>query len=365
MHIDGRPIAPDAPTFVIAEIGVNHDGSLGRALDLVRAAADAGADAVKLQLFAADRLLHATAGLAGYQRGGTDDAASMLRALELSPDDAATVCDAARDAGLVPLATPFSPADVTTAHHLRLPAVKIASPDLANPILLDAAASLGVPMLVSTGASTAEEIRRAASWLWRRDADFALLHCVSAYPAPAADANLAWVGDLARKYGVPVGYSDHTAEPLAGALAVASGACVVEKHLTHDRRAPGPDHAASFDPAQFAAYVAAIRTADRLRGTGGPRRVLACEADVRRVARQSLVLARALPAGAAVLAGDLIAQRPGDGIPAADLSRVVGRRASRPLAAGAVLAWGDLADGRAGDTGDTGDTGGVPAAVAA
>lgn len=339
MKIANREIAVNGRTFVIAEIGVNHDGSMAVALDLVRAAAGAGADAVKLQLFAADRLLHASAAFADYQRGSAADPAAMLRQYELSADDAATIVAAIRAAGLVPLATPFSPADVETVRDLQLPAVKIASPDLANPVLLEAAASLGVPMLVSTGASTADEVRRAAGWLWRLGAEFSLLHCVSAYPVDAADANLGWIGELVTKYGVPVGYSDHTSHPLAGALAVACGARVIEKHLTHDRAAAGPDHAASFDPSQFADYVASIRLAERLRGAGGERHVLDCERDVRRVARQSLVAARDLPAGITIAAADLTVQRPGDGIPAADLSRVVGRKVRCGVGAGTLLTW--------------------------
>src|SRR5205823_3593976 len=144
---------------------------------------------------------------------------------------------------------------------------------------------------ISTGASTLEEIERAVGWLHELRAHFALLHCISSYPTESADANLCWIADLANRFNVPVGYSDHTTDVLAGALAAAAGAVVIEKHLTYDRSAAGPDHAASFDQGEFAEYVKLIRRAEKLRGSGG-RRVLDVERDVRTVSRQSVVLRR-------------------------------------------------------------------------
>ena len=244
----------------------------------------------------------------------------------------------ARRRGLVPLATPFSPADVAAVGHLGLPAVKVASPDLVNRPLLACCAQLGVPVLASTGAATLDEVARSAGWLRKWRTPFALLHCVSSYPAAAADAHLGWIAELAAKFAVPVGYSDHTDDLLAGALAVAGGATVVEKHLTHDRSADGPDHAASFDPPQFARYVALIRRAETLRGQPG-KRVLTAEADVRLASRQSLVAARDLAAGELVGDNDVTVQRPGTGIPAADVGRAVGRRTAGVIRAGTLLSW--------------------------
>ncbi len=345
MQIDTHPIGPGHPVFVIAEVGVNHDGSVGTALDLVRRAADAGADAVKVQLFDADRLLHPSAGFAAYQTGQADCPRAMLRKYQFDDRAAETVIDAARDAGLVPLATPFSPADVAVIERLGLPAVKIASPDLVNPVLLERAAELNVPLLVSTGAATGEEVWEAAGLLHQLRAEFALLHCVSSYPAAAADAHLNWIKRLSEEHGVPVGYSDHATDPLAGALAVAAGARIVEKHLTHDRAAAGPDHAASADPGQFAEYVRLIRAAEKLLGGTGEKRVLPCEADVRRVSRQSLVLSRDVPAGVPLREADLTVQRPGAGVPAAAVRRVVGLPLKTALPAGTLLEWGMLETG--------------------
>jgi N-acetylneuraminate synthase/N,N'-diacetyllegionaminate synthase len=345
IQIANRTIAPTHPTFVIAEIGVNHDGSLARALDLVRIAKDGGADCVKLQIFQARTLMNAASAFAGYQKERVTDAspADMLRRYELSPRDLARVVDAIIAAGLVPLATPFSPNDVQTIASLDLPAVKIASPDLVNYPLLDAVAATRRPMLLSTGAATLDEVRTSVAWLNGWNTPFALLHCVSSYPTPPEHANLQWIGELARAFNVPVGYSDHTPELLSGALAVASGACLVERHLTYDNAAEGPDHSASSDPEDFAEYVGLIRTADLLRGQAG-KRVLPIEQDVRTVSRQSLVAARDIAAGQILSEADLTVQRPGTGIAAAHLPQTLGRRTQRAIPAGTMLQPDMLAD---------------------
>lgn len=342
LQIHNRMIGPGLPTLVIAEIGVNHDGSVRRALELVRYAAQAGADAVKLQIFKARSLLHPSCGLAGYQRSCASDALAMLKRYELSKHQLKQVVRTIRDHGLIPLATPFSPEDLELIHHLELPAVKIASPDLVNRPLLQRAAVLGKPMIVSTGAATMQEVERAVGWLKDFRASFALMHCVSSYPTPTGQANLCWIRELQR-FGVPVGYSDHTTELRAGALAVAFGACIVEKHLTCDRRASGPDHAASADPRQFARYVRLIRLADEMHGQPG-KRLLPIEQDCRMVSRQSLVLRRDLVAGQIITADDLAVQRPGTGISAADIDHAIGKSASRPLTRGTLLQWDMLCD---------------------
>ena len=344
MQIADRQIGHEHRTFVIAEIGVNHDGSVRRALELVDLAAAGGADAVKLQLFSADRLMNDAAQFATYQKSRVDaqSPAAMLRQYELSTLDTLRVVDAIRTRGLVPIATPFSLDDVDSVVSLNLPAIKIASPDLVNRPLLSRAAETGLPLLVSTGAATMGEVAIATDWLTDLRATFALLHCVSSYPTTQADANLQWIGELAR-FGCTVGYSDHTTEPLAGALAVASGARIVEKHLTYDRGAAGPDHAASADPIGFAQYVNAIRLADAMRGVAG-KRVLDCEQDVRKVSRQSLVVARALRAGERVVETDLIVQRPGLGIPAAQWPIAIGKTLRRDVPAGTMLSWEMLSD---------------------
>jgi N-acetylneuraminate synthase/N,N'-diacetyllegionaminate synthase len=344
LSIGGRSIDTQSPTLVIAEIGVNHDGSLDRALELVQIAADCGADAVKLQIFSADVLMHDSSQFAGYQAQRCDEtsATEMLRRYQLDRSAVTKIADAIRECRIMPIATPFSVDDLQVIRELNLPAIKIASPDLVNRVLLKAAAECDSTMLLSTGAATIDEVHGSVQFLKQLDARFALLHCVSAYPTPMEDAHLGWIGGLA-KFGVPVGFSDHTTETLAGSLAVTSGACVIEKHLTYDRRASGPDHAASADPEQFAQYVRMIRFAEKMRGVGG-KCILPIERDVRNVSRQSLVLRRDVQPGESISESDVIVQRPGTGISAADFSAAIGRRARQPLKAGTLLQWDMLTD---------------------
>jgi N,N'-diacetyllegionaminate synthase len=338
LTIEDRIIAPGNPVFVIAEIGVNHDGSLARALELVEIAAAAGADAVKLQIFQATALIHPAARLADYQSERVQDTSptQMLRRYELPSLELAKIVGAIRDVGMVPLATPFSVADVDTIAALGLPALKIASPDAVNYPLLRAAAALGEPLIISTGAATMEELIPTCNWLEEWNAEYALLHCVSSYPVPESSAHLAWIGQLAETFDVPAGYSDHTTNTYAGALATAAGACLIEKHLTYDRSASGPDHAASSDPAEFVEYVRLIRQAQTLLGCG-TKHVLSIESDVRTLSRQSLVAARDIPAGHVIAESDLLVQRPGMGICASQYPQIVGQRTACAIPAGTML----------------------------
>jgi len=340
-----RLIGAGQPVLIVAEIGVNHDGSLARALQLVHEAKLAGADAVKFQVFTADRLMHRESQFASYQadRVSAESPVAMLRKYELCPLDVTALVGAIRACGMIPLATPFSLPDLQYIATLELPAVKIASPDLVNRPLLSAAAKLGVPMLISTGAATMDEVGQCVAWLREWRVPFTLLHCISSYPTPPEQANLRWISELAEHYTAPVGYSDHTTELAAGALAVAAGACVIEKHLTYDRAAPGPDHAVSADPSQFADYIQSIRHAEKLCGRSG-KRVLSIERDVRTVSRQSLVLVRDIQPGEPIGEGDIVIQRPGLGIPAAQLGRLIGKRVRKTIRAGTMLQWEMLAD---------------------
>lgn len=345
LRIADRLIGPAEPVMVIAEIGVNHDGSVQRAIELVEIAGGCGADAVKLQIFRTQALMHASSAFAQYQkdRVGADSPIDMLRKYELSDAEIERVVSRIRGLKMVPLATPFSADDVNTIEALDLPAIKIASPDLVNRPLLERAAATEKPLLISTGAATINEVQTTASWMFEWNASFSLLHCVSAYPTPDDQANLCWIAELSSRFGVPIGYSDHTTTLLSGALAVAARACVLERHLTYDRAAQGPDHAASSDPQEFGQYVRLVRQAQTLRGSGR-KRVLPIEQDVRRVSRQSLVSRRSLRAGEELAADDLLVQRPGTGIPAARIADAVGRKLLRPIPAGAMLQWDMLSD---------------------
>lgn len=345
LQVAHHSIGPGQNTFVIAEIGVNHDGSVARALELVHHARRSGANAIKLQLFQANRLVHSNTPTASYQLAncGADDQTALLKRYELSVDNVERIIDASRVAGITPIATPFSREDVFVIEQLGLPAIKIASPDLVNKPLLERCAQSKRPMFLSTGAATIEEIELCIEWLRGWKCEFALLHCVSSYPTPPRDAQLGWIDDMRRRFDVPIGYSDHTTELFAGALAVASGACIVEKHLTWSRFASGPDHSASADPHQFELYVKSIRNAEMLRGSGS-RQVLPIEQDVRRLSRQSLVVAETIAAGERIAPERLTIQRPGTGILARDIDVVAGRIARTELPAGTILEWDMILD---------------------
>lgn len=345
LEIGRSTFSRDERVMVIAEIGVNHDGSVQRAIELVHAAAQCGADAVKLQVFRADRLMHESSAFAGYQKCSLLDASpiDMLRRYELEEKDLRQVAAEIVAAGMAPLATPFSLEDVDMVQSLNLPAIKIASPDIVNWPLLRRAAKTGLPLLVSTGAASLNEITSSVAWLRGWNAPFALLHCISSYPTPADSANLGWIAEFAGRFGVPVGFSDHTTEVIAGALAVTAGAAILEKHLTYDRAAAGPDHAASLDRNDFTKYVQLVRLAEKMRGAGN-KRVLEIERDVRTVSRQSLVAARDLHAGQVIRESDLIVQRPGTGIPASAWPSIIGQRTGHFIKAGQMLSWQLISD---------------------
>jgi N,N'-diacetyllegionaminate synthase len=331
---------PKDRTMVIAEIGVNHDGSVDRAIELVHAAARCGADAVKLQCFKAERLMHSSTQFAQYQERSILDESpiDMLRRYEMNESELGRIVAEIKRLKLIPLATPFSPEDVETIQSLDLPAIKIASPDIVNWPLLQRAARTRLPLLISTGAANLNEISSSVAWLRGWNAQFALLHCISSYPTPSDQANLCWIAELGERFHVPVGFSDHTTEMMAGAMAVSAGAMFLEKHLTYDRNAVGPDHAASLDPEGFAEYVRLVRLANEMRGRSG-KKVLEIERDVRTVSRQSLVAAYDLPAGHRIAERDLRVQRPGTGIPASALPSIVGQRTSHAVKAGEMLTW--------------------------
>lgn len=330
MKIGRFIIDRDAPPFIIAEIGVNHDGDPQRALELLDAAHQCGADAVKLQLFEAQRLLSRAAWLAEYQcRSGESDPVQMLRRLQIPIEAMAPVVDRAHAHGMAAIATVFSVELVEPAAGLPWDAWKVASPDIINRPLIDALIATKRPMLLSTGASTLAEVQQALDWLG--DHPHIVMQCVSAYPTPDELASLAGRHELERLSPSALGYSDHTTNVLTGALAVASGARVLEKHITYDRGAAGPDHAASLDQAQLSEYVEHAQKAFAMLG---PRRkeVLDIERDVRRQSRQSIVAAHELQEGATIRREDLTIKRPGGGIAPALIDDVIGRTVAASIA---------------------------------
>ncbi len=332
----------EGPAFLIAEAGVNHNGDVDLAHRLVDAAADAGADAVKFQTFRTDALVSEAAPKARYQRettGGAESQRAMLARLELSREAHVALRDHAARRGLVFFSTPFDEASADLLDGLGVALLKVPSGEVTNLPLLRHLAAKRRPILLSTGMCTLEEVATAVDTLRTAgDPPLAILHCVSAYPAPAADTNLRAMDTLRARFNVPVGLSDHTLGIEIALAAVARGAAVLEKHLTLDRALPGPDHRASLEPTDFAALVRGARAIESALGDGD-KRPMPSELDTRAVARRSLVAARGIRAGERLTRELVAVKRPGTGIPPGELERVLGCRATRDLAADELLDW--------------------------
>jgi N,N'-diacetyllegionaminate synthase len=345
VRIGDRTVGRGEGVYVVAEAGVNHDGILDRALELVDAAADAGADAVKFQVFDVDRLVAEGTEKAEYQRrtdGGSESQDAMLRRLQLGRSAFEAIAERAAARGIAFLASPFDEESVDLLVELGVPAIKIASPDLVNLPLVEYASRTGLPVVLSTGMADLDESRAAVDAAHAGGAtELVLLHCVSAYPARAEDANLAAMATLAGEFDVPVGFSDHTLGTAVAVAAAALGACLIEKHLTLDRTAPGPDHAASLEPQELADMVLACRAASAAVGDG-VKRPVAAELENISVTRRSVAAADDLPAGSVLTRSSLVALRPGTGIPAASLESLVGRTLARPVRRFRLLAPEDL-----------------------
>lgn len=346
-------------TLIIAEAGVNHSGSLETALALVDAAADAGADIVKFQTFKANALAGRSALKADYQQRTTDASEgqrAMLERLELPHAAHHALIARAQQRGIEFLSTPFDPRSLEFLLSLHLPRIKIGSGDLTNAPLLYSVARSGATLILSTGMATLGEVEEALGVLahgyahgdqapgigafcaaWRDPAarqyltrHVSLLHCTTEYPCPPEDVNLAAMAAMRNAFQLPVGYSDHTDGFEISLAAVALGAGIIEKHLTLDRSAEGPDHAASLEPADFKRMVSAIRRIEIAIGDGikTPK-----DSEIKNIpiARKSLVAARAMPAGQVLQASDIASKRPGHGRPPVEYWSLIGTSLLHPV----------------------------------
>jgi N,N'-diacetyllegionaminate synthase len=342
IEISGRKIGSGWPCFVIAEAGVNHNGSLDLALKLVDAAAAAGADAVKFQTFRADRLVTTDAPKAEYQAratGGTGPQYEMLKRLEL--DEAAHRALVARceSRGVLFLSTPFDEESSDFLESLGLPAFKLPSGELTNLPFLAHVAGKGKPVILSTGMATLQEVDAAVATIARSgNNQLVLLQCVSEYPADPMEANLRAMASMRASFGCPVGFSDHTLGIAVPIAAAALGASVVEKHFTLDHHLPGADHRASLEPHELAEMVRGIRVAESALGNGD-KRPGAGEAAIARAVRKSLVAACNIFPGTVLGPEHIAAKRPGTGIPPDMRSRLLGRRIRVAVPPGTLFEW--------------------------
>lgn len=321
-------------TFVIAEAGVNHNGSIERALDMVDAAAVAGADAVKFQTFVADRLVTRDARKAGYQLETTDESESqhsMLARLELSEEDHVRLMARCAEKGIEFLSAAFDLESVALLSKLGVRTLKVPSGELTNVPYLRAVSSAADRVLLSTGMATLHEVEEALTALESVSApalDVVILQCTTEYPTPPEDVNLLAMKTMHERLGVPVGYSDHTQGVEVAVAAVALGAVVVEKHFTLDRTLPGPDHQASLEPDELKTMIDAIRRVEIALGDG-VKAPTALEKENAAVVRKSIVAAVPIDEGDIFSATNVTTKRPGTGVTPMLWDELMGRTATR------------------------------------
>jgi N,N'-diacetyllegionaminate synthase len=340
IDIAGRKVGLGQPCFIIAEAGVNHNGSLELAHQLVDAAIQAGADAVKFQTFNAELLVSPDAPKADYQLETTDAAESqleMIRRLELSPEAHGKLMRYCQANGILFMSSPFDELSADLLEEIDVAVYKIPSGEITNLPFLAHVASKAKPMIVSTGMAYLSEVEAAVRTIQEAgNHQYVLLHCVSNYPADPADVNLRAMATIKAAFGVPVGYSDHTMETEIPIAAVAMGASMIEKHVTLDRNLTGPDHRASLEPSEFAAMVRGIRNVESALGHGR-KEPASSEANTASVARKSLVAAMDIPIGATITEGMIAIKRPGTGLPPAMLTYLMGRTVRAEIPKGALI----------------------------
>jgi len=340
IKIADRMVGDGRPAFIIAEAGVNHNGDVDKAFELIRVAKRAGADCVKFQTFKAERVVTQSAPKASYQMRVSDPAESqlsMLKKLELSEDayaDLIALCD--RE-GIIFTSTPYNEEDIEFLDSLGVPLLKSASIHIAEPRFLQRMAETGRPLVVSTGMATWDEIDEAVRAIRSTgNENFVLLQCTTNYPSRLADTNLRAMVSMRERFDCNVGYSDHTQShaPCIGSIAL--GACVVEKHLTLDRAMSGPDHLTSESPEEFATLVTSIREMEVAMGSPEKAPTEAERANMPGM-RRSIVARRAIAKGSPIEDDDLTCRRPLSGIPPREWEQLLGRIALRDIPAGEML----------------------------
>ncbi len=342
IQIGKRTVGPGHPTYVIAEMSANHGQSFDKAVQIVRAAKDAGADAVKLQTYTPDTITIASDREEFRVGGGTlwdgrslhDLYGEAFTPWEWQP----RLKKVANDLGMDLFSSAFDATAVDFLEQMNVPAHKVASFELVDIPLIQKMARTGKPLIMSTGMATVEEIEEALQGARAGGAtQIALLKCTSAYPAPAEEMNLRTIPEIARRFAVPVGLSDHTMGIAASVAAIALGACIIEKHLTLSRSIPGPDSAFSLEPQEFKAMVDAVRIAEK--ALGGVNFGVNGKEEASRMFRRSLFVVEDVKQGEAFTAANVRSIRPGHGLHTRYFGEVMGKRATREIKRGTPLSW--------------------------
>lgn len=335
--------------MVIAEAGVNHNGDIEKALELIDVAAEAGADFVKFQTFKAEKIVNPFAQKADYQKvntkGQEDTQFGMLKLLEMGEDWYPILIQRCQEKGIEFLSTGFDLESIDFLNDLKIPFYKIPSGEITNKPYLQHIARKDKNIILSTGMSTLEEVKSALEVLSLEGIErdrVTVLHCNTEYPTPMEDVNLLAMNQIAKELKVKIGYSDHTLGIEVPIAAVALGACVIEKHFTLDRKLSGPDHAASLEPRELKAMVQGIRNIEKAISGSGIKEPSRSEKKNIEVARKSLHLKSKLMKGHFLKPDDLIALRPGDGISPMEIDEILGKELLKDLAEGSKLLKSDL-----------------------
>lgn len=342
IEVVGHKIGFGHPCFIIAEAGVNHNGRIEYAKQLIDLAKDAGADAVKFQTFRAEDMVTRTAQKAQYQSELTGEEESqyqMLKKLELTEDNFKELFVYAGEKELIFLSSPFDKRSVDFLDELGVPAFKIPSGEMTNLRLLKHIAEKRKPIILSTGMSTLREIEEALEVIRKEGVEhIILLHCVTSYPAKAEDMNLRVMATLKHRFHLPVGLSDHTLGFSIPIAAVALGACAIEKHFTLDKKLSGPDHRASLEPNELKNMVRCVRDVEKALGDG-IKQVTKDEEEIGKAVRKSIVAKVDMPRGTIITEDMLDVKRPGIGIMAKDIELVVNRVAGKRIKKGELVRW--------------------------
>ena len=346
MHVTiDKYVIGQGRTFVIAEVGNNHNGDLERALAMVDQAVAMGADCVKFQMRHLDQVYRRRSLDRSSEDLGTEYVLDLLRRFELSVDEHRRLADHCRDKGILYLCTPWDGSSIGVLESFDVPAYKVASADLTNLPLIDQLCRTGKPLILSTGMSRPEEVKTTVDLLNRRNARCVLLHCNSTYPAPFHDINLRWMDQL-RKLHPLVGYSGHERGTAVSLAAVALGACVIERHFTLDRSMEGPDHAASLETAEFTRLIQGIREIEQALGDGARRTLSQGEMINRENLAKSLVAAGPLTAGTVLGPEHILVRSPGQGLSPQYYEQLIGQTLQRDMALEDFFHPSDLSDER-------------------
>lgn len=337
VRIGDHAVGGDNPVFVIAEAGINHDGDMAKARDLVAAAAEAGATAVKFQTHLPEKEMLRGGETADYVGESLFD---LLKRVELTLEQHLELRSYAKSLDICFLSTPFSREAADMLEGVGVPAFKIGSGEMTNHPFIRHVAEKGLPMILSTGMSTFQEVEDSVAVVTEVNPDLVLMQCTSTYPSRYEDLNLHVLQTYRDRFGIPVGLSDHSEGIYTCVAAVALGASVLEKHFTLDRNWPGPDQKASIEPREL---VELVRGAHAVKAALGDRKeVIDDEVAVQRMARESVVALVDMAPGA-IISGDMVwVKRPGTGIPAREMEKVIGRRVRRAVAADSLLSWEDM-----------------------